>query len=116
MKYAELVAEIQERFERGLITQEEYVSDVLHLATMEVKSFQEYKITFTWSSPTAYRRATYIEWCNSEMAKEFIINDYIEAESLVVASRVDMKNGSHVLVFEPQESGGTCVITVEKQR
>lgn len=109
--YPELVAKSYSQLQRGLITQSEYEFDVMDLCQKELNRFKPWKVTLAWNE-AAVGGVTYFE---SETYMTAHVDELISAHGMTVSRRVEMSNGSFVIIGLSEEAEGMTIV-VEKQR
>lgn len=107
--YPELVAKARTQWDRGLITQAEYESEIMYLATAEVNRLKPYRVTFMWNETDPI---TVITHCESLEELVQLLDDYVVAYGLSLLKTVDISGGSYVKLFM-SASENTCTITVD---
>lgn len=112
--YPELVAKIRSQWERGLITQAEYESEVIYLAQCEVNRLAPYRVTLTWNE-LGYMSS--ISHCDSLESLHKLIDDYIDGYKLSSIKRIDVTGGSYVEIYMVDgKAESTCTVVVDKRQ
>lgn len=112
MDYADKVAKTLSQFERGLLTEKDYLSEVLFLAQAEVDSRKLYKVTLAWPE---VGRMRVIAYCETEMALVTLIDDYVESYNLNAYYNIIHTGGGYTMVCVDGDTK-PCTIVVDKQR